>query len=53
MILGRYLLTTLGLNLIVFNHIINGSARPFVGHTSSMFNLCTYEFKSLDTGKIK
>ena len=51
-ILGRYLLASLGLYLELFYHYIKGDDRMFERGTAPMVNLGTYEFKNLDTGKI-
>ena len=52
MILGRYLLTTLGLNLKLSDHFIEADDGPFKGSTSPMVDMGTYEFKYLNTGNI-
>ena len=44
MILGRYLLTELGLNLKFSDHIIEAGCGPFKGYTTSMVYLGMYEF---------
>ena len=51
MILGRDLLTGLGLKLRLSDHIIEAYYGPFKGSTSPMVDLSTYEFKYLKTGK--
>ena len=53
MISGRYLLTELGLNLELSDHVIKEDNVPFKGYTSPMVDLGTYGFKNLNTGKIK
>ena len=52
MILGRYLLTQLGLILKFSDHIIESDDGPFEGSTAPMVDLSTYEFKDLNTGEI-
>ena len=52
MILGRYILTALVLDLIFFNNFTEGGDRPFERCTAPMVDLGTYKFKDLDTGKI-
>ena len=52
MILGRYILTELGLNIKFFDHVIEADDGTFIGSTTPMFDLGTYEFKILNTGKI-
>ena len=44
MILGRDLLTELGLNVKLSNHVIEGDGRPFKGSTAPMVDLGMYEF---------
>ena len=51
-ILGRYPLTVLVLNLKFSRNIIKVSDEPFEGSTEPMIYLCTYAFKYLNTGKI-
>ena len=53
MILGRYLLTALGLNLKFSDCVIEADDEAFKGSTSSMVDLGTYEFKYLNTGNIR
>ena len=53
MILGRYLLTNLGLNLKFSERVIEAGDGTFKGSTAPMVYLSTYEFKYLNTGKIK
>ena len=50
-ILGRDLLTDLGINLNVFDHIIEADYGKFKGSTAPMVDMGTYEFKYLETGK--
>ena len=45
MILGRYLLTSLLLNLKLSDHVIETYSGPLKGSTSPMVDLGTYEFK--------
>ena len=45
MILGRYLLTSLGLNLKLYDHIIEVDDVPFKGYTETIVNMGTYGFK--------
>ena len=52
MILGRDLLTSLGLNLKLSDHIIEADDGPFKGSTAPMVDMGTYEFKDLETKKI-
>ena len=52
MILGRDLLTTLGLNLKFSDHVIKPYDGTFKGSTAPMVDLGMYEFKYLNTGKI-
>ena len=53
MILGRYILTALGINIKLSGHIIESDDAPFKGYTAPMVDMGTYEFKDLNTGKIK
>ena len=53
MILGQYLSIELGLNLKWSEHIIESDDGTFKGFTTPMVDLGTYEFKYLNTGKIK
>ena len=52
MTLGRYILTALGLNLKLSEHISEADDGPLKRSTTPMIELCTYEFKDLNTGKI-
>ena len=52
MILERYLWTELGLNLKLSQHVIEADDGIFKGSTKPMFDLGTYVFKDLNTGKI-
>ena len=52
MILGRDILTSLGLNLKFSYHVIEAGDGTFKGSTSPMVYLGEYEFKDLETGKI-
>ena len=51
-ILGIYILKSLGLNLKVCDHFIKAYYGTFKGSTAPMVDLGTYEFKILNTGKI-
>ena len=51
MILGRNLITALGLDLKFSGKIIIGGKGPYEGFLSSMADLSNYDFKSL-TGNI-
>ena len=51
MILGRDLITELGLNFKWSNQIIEADDGPFKGFKSPMVDLGTYEFKDLNTEK--
>ena len=51
-ILGRDILTTLGLNLKLLDHVIEADSGTFKGSTSPMVDMGTYEFKDLNTEKI-
>ena len=51
-ILGRYLLTALGLNLKLYDLVIEADDRYFKSSTVLMVDLGKYEFKYLNTGKI-
>ena len=52
MILGRDVLTALGLYLKFSNYIIEGYYGYFKGSLAPMVDLGTYEFKYLETGKL-
>ena len=52
MILVRYLLTELGLNLKFFEHVIKSDDGDFNGPTIPMVDLGAYIFKYLNAGKI-
>ena len=51
MILGRDLLTELGLNLKLSEHVIKLDDGPLKGSTAPMVDLGTYQFKYLNTGE--
>ena len=51
MILGRYLLTYLGLNLQLSDHTIEADDGTFKGSRAPMVDMGTQEFKDLNTGK--
>ena len=53
MILGRDILTALGLKLNVSDHVVESDYRPFKEFTETMVNMGTYEFKYLETWKIR
>ena len=52
MILGKYLLTKLGLNIKFSEDIIEADDGTFKWSTTPMFNLGKYIFKDLNKGKI-
>ena len=52
MMLGRDLLTPLGLNLKISDHVIKSNDGPFKGSKSPMIHMGTYEFYDLNTGNI-
>ena len=52
MILGRDLLTELGLNLKLSKHVIKADDGPFMGATAHMVDLGAYVFRDLNTGEI-
>ena len=52
MILGRDILTALGINLKLSDHVIEACYGPFKGNTATMIDLGTYEFRYLETGKL-
>ena len=52
MILGRDLLTALGINLKFSDHVIEADYGPFKGLMLTMVDLGEYEFKYLNTGNI-
>ena len=51
--LGRYLLTVLGKNLSIFKDAIEAVGGPLKGFTVLMIDFNMYEFKGLNTGKMK
>ena len=51
MILGRYLLIELVLNIKFSEHFIKVDNETFHGSTTPMVDLGTYTFKDLNTGK--
>ena len=53
MILGRYLLTDLGLDDKFSENIIIGCGAPFKGCSAPMVDLSTYYFKPLTDNKVK
>ena len=53
MILGRDILKSLVFNLGLYYHAIEKNYRPFKGSTTYTVDLVSYEFKYLNTGKIK
>ena len=52
MILGRYVLTYLGLNIKFSDHVIESDDEPFKGSTAPMVDVFMYEFKNLNIGNI-
>ena len=52
MTLGRHLLTELGLNLKLSEHVIKTDDGPLKGYTTLMVDLDMYVLKVLNTGKI-
>ena len=44
-LLGRYILTALGLNLKIYYHVIEANGGPFKSPAASMVDLGAYEFK--------
>ena len=52
MILGRDVLTELGLNIKLSEHVIKADDEPFNGYTPPMVDLVMYIFKYLNIGKI-
>ena len=52
MILGKDLLTELGLKLRSSEHVIKVDYGPFNGSTIHMVDLGMYIFKDLNTGKV-
>ena len=51
-ILGRDLLTELGLNIKISYHVIESDDVPFKEYTPPMVDIGTYEFKDIEAGKI-
>ena len=52
MILGRDILTELGLNIKLSEHVIRADDGPFKECKTPMVDLVTYIFKDLNTGEI-
>ena len=52
MILGRYILTALWLNIELSDHAVESYDGPLKGSTAPMVDLVTCEFKFLITGNI-
>ena len=52
MIIGRYLLSELGLNSKFPEHVIEADDGPFKESTAPMVDLDTYIFKYLNIGKL-
>ena len=52
MILGRYVLTALRINLKCYEHVIKWVDGPLQGSTAPMVDLGAYECKDLNTGNI-
>ena len=53
MILGGYILTSLGSNLKIYDQVIEEYYGPFEGSMAPVFYLGMYEFKYLNTGNIE
>ena len=51
-ILGRYILTALGLNIKLSYHVIEADYEPFKSSTVPMVDLGMYSFKYFNTGNI-
>ena len=52
MMLGKYVLTELGLNIKLSDNVIEADDGTFKGITIIIFDLGTYDFKKLNTEKI-
>ena len=52
MILGRDILTELGLNINIYDHVIEAYDGPLKVYRAPMVDLGRYEFKGLNAGKI-
>ena len=52
MILGRYILTALGLNIKFSDNVIEADDGPFKGSTAPMVDLGMYSFTYLNAGNI-
>ena len=52
-IIGRYLLTALGLDLKFYENIILGGDGPYKGCSAPMVDVSTYDFKPLTENKVK
>ena len=52
MILNRYILTALGLNLKFFKHVIKSDSQPLKGSTAPIVDSGIYRFKNINTGKV-
>ena len=52
MILGKYLITYLGFNLELSDHVIEADYGYFKGYTTPIIDMAMYQFKALNTGKI-
>ena len=50
-ILGRYILTSLGLNFKFSKCAIQGGGGPLKGYTATIHDLGTYKFKYLNKGR--
>ena len=50
MILGKYILNELGLNLKLSEHVIKAYDIPFEGYTTPMLYFGMHVFKDLNTG---
>ena len=52
MILGRAILTALGINLKFYERVIEPDDGPLKGSSAPMVDIGTYGFKHLNTGKL-
>ena len=53
MILGRYLLTALGLNIKFYKNVIIGGEGPYEGCSESMVDISKYDFNIITDEKFK
>ena len=51
-ILGIDILTEMGLNPKLSNHVVEGDDGPFKGSTTPVFDMSMYDFTYFETGKI-